>query len=427
MSEEARSRRASALEEKKRRLEELKARRAAVISSVIPSVPEVGLDEYIDDLLSTKVPGTDALPSLVMEQPLELSPSVLENPSDQPPQQQEPKQQHSDATFDTPTTPRQVKTQVEMLSACTQTEDDYFPIHSVKNEDNVTPTTGDDRQETIQPPTSKSIEDLEETAVQMQKHTLLSLEERDAVLQSESFSSFFTRASKKVERILGAPILADLLLDANYAGTSSSIEQDQEEHEKSKSFIKNKWLAPGAHSRIVLECPTWSKTRAIHDIHWSPNHKELILATYDTLKSAQQSPTIQGGGVASTDTNIDKLLLLSKSNNAPSDSLAVRSYEHLADGVALLWSLAMPHRPEHVVISNSPILCARFHPTEPHLIIGGCYSGQLMLWDLRAGRLPIQKSTLAITATDKNTTTWKGHAHPLCAMEVVEGGVSNQM
>jgi dynein intermediate chain len=247
------------------------------------------------------------------------------------------------------------------------------------------------------------------------------------VLQSESFSSFFTRASKKVERILGAPILADLLLDANYAGTSSSVEQDQEQHEKSKSFIKNKWLSPGAHSRIVLECPTWSKTRAIHDIHWSPIHKELILATYDTLKSAQQSPTIQGGGGASIDTNIDKLLLLSKSNNAPSDSLAVRSYEHLADGVALLWSLAMPHRPEHVVISNSPILCARFHPTEPHLIIGGCYSGQLMLWDLRAGRLPIQKSTLAITATDKNTTTWKGHAHPLCAMEVVEGGVSNLM
>ncbi len=325
-----------------------------------------------------------------------------------------------------PTPQLETKPHVEMFSTYTQTEDDEFPLKSietaqkdtVEEKENRTPTRRDSQQEAMQQGATVSGDEHQGAAVRQHTATLLSKEETEAVLKSEGFSSFFTTASKKVERLLGAPILADLILDANYAG--SSTEQERLEEEDS-AFIKNKWLAPGSHARTVLECPTWTKTRTIHDIYWSPMHKELLLATYDTPKSAQQTMTTIHGA---SDTTADSIIL-SKSNNAPSDSLAVRNYEHLADGVALLWSLAMPNRPEHVLISNSPILCARFHPTEPHLIIGGCYSGQLMLWDLRAGRLPIQKSTLAInTTTDKSSATWKGHAHPLCSMEVVEGGVS---
>lgn len=43
---------------------------------------------------------------------------------------------------------------------------------------------------------------------------------------------------------------------------------------------------------------------------------------------------------------------------------------------ALGRSLAMQHRPEYQLSSQSPVLTARFHPFDAHVIIGGTYSGQ---------------------------------------------------
>lgn len=39
-------------------------------------------------------------------------------------------------------------------------------------------------------------------------------------------------------------------------------------------------------------------------------------------------------------------------------------------------SMAMRHRPEYQLSSQSPVLTARFHPFDTHVIIGGTYSGQ---------------------------------------------------
>ena len=39
-------------------------------------------------------------------------------------------------------------------------------------------------------------------------------------------------------------------------------------------------------------------------------------------------------------------------------------------------SMAMQHRPEYQLSSQSPVLTARFHPFDTHVIIGGTYSGQ---------------------------------------------------
>lgn len=38
--------------------------------------------------------------------------------------------------------------------------------------------------------------------------------------------------------------------------------------------------------------------------------------------------------------------------------------------------MAMQHRPEYQLSSQSPVLTARFHPFDTHVIIGGTYSGQ---------------------------------------------------
>ncbi len=40
-------------------------------------------------------------------------------------------------------------------------------------------------------------------------------------------------------------------------------------------------------------------------------------------------------------------------------------------------SMAMQHRPEYQLSSQSPVLTAKFHPFDTHVIIGGTYSGQV--------------------------------------------------
>ncbi|KAK9472751.1 WD40-repeat-containing domain protein, partial [Dipodascopsis tothii] len=79
------------------------------------------------------------------------------------------------------------------------------------------------------------------------------------------------------------------------------------------------------------------------------------------------------------------------------------------DGVVLVWNTHMKDRPEYRFESRSKVLVARFSPFHPHLAIGGCYSGQLMIWDTRARAEPVLKSQL----------TGSGHSHPIYAIDVV--------
>lgn len=417
MSEEARSRRASALEEKKRRLEELKARRAATVASSAtraPSIPEVGLDEYIDGLLSTKISVADEAVPEQQQQVADSSSQILTDAETKP-------QEQPIATNVISIPQPESKVHVETFSVATQTEDEESlpePLDSSQRGDEGEGGKKGAQESMVE--TSAPHEDVANAVEESAQPTLivLSKEEREKAISSDSFSSFFTTATKKVERLLGAPILADLLVDVNYAGTAEQLDDNE------NKVIKNKWLATGAHARIMLECPLWTKTRTIHDIYWSPIHKELILAAYDAPRSTTENISNINSNAAVTTNEL--LATMNQYTSSPTDTLESRNYEHHAEGIAVLWSLAMPNRPEHVLITNSPVLSARFHPTEPPLIIGGCYSGQIMLWDIRAGRLPVQKSTLSIATTDnKSVSTWKGHAHPVCSLEVAEGGVSN--
>jgi hypothetical protein len=42
----------------------------------------------------------------------------------------------------------------------------------------------------------------------------------------------------------------------------------------------------------------------------------------------------------------------------------------------IFFSYQTPARPEFRFSASSPVLCARFHTQDPHLVLGGCYSGQ---------------------------------------------------
>jgi dynein intermediate chain, cytosolic len=70
----------------------------------------------------------------------------------------------------------------------------------------------------------------------------------------------------------------------------------------------------------------------------------------------------------------------------------------------------MPSRPEYTFHASSDILTAKFSPFHPSLLVGGCYSGQVLVWDTRSkSHSPVQKTPL----------TGLGHTHPVYSIDIV--------
>jgi hypothetical protein len=396
MSESAaRAQRASALEEKRKRLEELKARRnqrgadSAAVSSKISS--SANLDDYIDDLL--KQPGAAA-------DSLDDTPALVTENNEAPPQPSAgtPNLTASENNVIAEAVPPAalipVK-HVETFTVSTQTEAEDFPEQPEIEQD--IEIIDDDKPLDAADAVAKGAgesakdEDGEDPKV-------LSSEELEAEIGSKPFSDFLNTASKKVERVLGTPQLADLLVD--YVGEMDGIKRNESKVSDGSVFLA---------SRQLYQCPKWTANRDVTDLHWSPLHRELMLSTYDLPMSSASTNQLSKGSAVSSVSHSD----------TSSSSLTPRTGELQADGLALVWSLAMPNRPEHIFTCGSPVLTGRFHPTEAPLVIGGCQSGQLVVWDIRAGRLPVQRSSLTTVASGD-----KGHVHPICSMEVIEGGVS---
>lgn len=392
MADTARAQRQKALADKKKRLEELKARRmqrgtqTARRESAKDQVQTVkNLDAYIDGLLQVPAAGgAPATPQTVQPAP--------ETPAGNDETNGVVKQTPAQDEVEAAPAPVAPVIKVETFEMGTQTLDDDFPPSSDVDE-------SDEVQEDDDDPNYDSIPELQpmveaDTEVSAK---VLTAEEVEQELKTETFSSFLNIASKKVERVLNSSFLADLLID--YDGESNG-----------KKRIRASDGSTFLTSRQVYECHPWTQNRDVTDMDWSPLHTELMLCSYH-LPTTSQSLSQQKGSTAVKNVSPD---------DSPSDSLAPRAGELMSDGLALVWNLAMPSRPEHIFTCGSPVTTTRFHPTESPLIIGGCQSGQVVVWDVRAGRMPVQKSSLVTTASGNS----KGHTHPICSMEIVENNVS---
>jgi hypothetical protein len=405
MADEARAQRQAALADRKRRLDELKARRNQRDSTATQAdgniakakaVASTNLDDYIDGLLKAPASTTPAPAEAVTAAP---------NANDQ---QRQPQDANKEApkTIDNviaeaaPAPMASPVKHVETFEMSTQTAEDDFPPPSDYDEDEL-------QQEHVEEGAydadyqEPSYRNYYEEQYEPEEAKVLSAEEVEKELSSETFSTFLNAASKKVERVLGSPVLADLFSD--YAGQLDGAKRVENKTSDGSKFIS---------SRQIYECAKWTATRDVTDMDWSPLHRELMLTSYH-MPSSTSSLTQASGSSAVSAVSPD---------DTPSSSLAPRSGELLSDGLALVWSLAMPTRPEHIFTCGSPVTTARFHPTESPLVIGGCQSGQVVVWDVRAGRMPVQKSSLTTTATGG-----KGHTHPIVAMEIIEGGVSRMI
>ncbi|KAJ4327080.1 hypothetical protein N0V84_002468 [Fusarium piperis] len=189
----------------------------------------------------------------------------------------------------------------------------------------------------------------------------LTAEELDAVAQSDEFVDFLEKSTKVIERALDQETY-DILTD--YALQGQDVEDEDEETGNTGGRGKHrvKEVAQFFDDR-------WSKKRMISGIDFSPKFSELVLASY------------------------------TKNPTAP----------HEPDGLVQVWNLHMQDRPEYVFTAQSDILTAKFSPYHNNLIIGGSYSGQVLLWDTRAKAAPVQKTPL----------TGYGHAHPIYSVDIV--------
>lgn len=186
-------------------------------------------------------------------------------------------------------------------------------------------------------------------------------------VSNSKFASFLSRSSLLVERALDQTDSMDIIRDF----TSKS-----ELKSKSKTF--NTFIP---YEEDAL------KSRPIMDLKWSELIPEIFLVAYG---EKTEKPRYSGG-------------LTDEQKDSP--------------GLVCVWSKDLHSRPEYKFTASSPVMSAVFHSTEQHIIIGGCYSGQILLWDMRKNAFPVQRSSMS----------GKGHKHPVYAIAMMNAAVSSEL
>nr|CAG4643115.1 EOG090X03UT [Ilyocryptus agilis] len=183
----------------------------------------------------------------------------------------------------------------------------------------------------------------------------LSDEEKQMILLTEDFQRFFDQSTRIVERALSEQV--DLFVD--YTGASES---DNNLDDRSGYKI---------HLNRCFYDERWSRNRCVTCMDWSPQFPELLVASYHNNEDSPHDP----------------------------------------DGVCLVWNTRFKKStPEYIFHCQSPVLSCCFARFHPNLILGGTYSGKIVLWDNRSPkRTPVQRSPLSASA----------HTHPVYCLSVV--------
>lgn len=183
----------------------------------------------------------------------------------------------------------------------------------------------------------------------------LTEEEKQQVLHSEEFLIFFDRSIRVMERALAE----DSNIFFDYSGRDL---EDKEGDLQGGSSLSLNRLFYDEH---------WSKHRVITCLDWSPQYPELLVASYNNNEDAPHEP----------------------------------------DGVALVWNMKFKKTtPEYIYHCQSPVVSVCFARFHPNLLVGGTYSGQIVLWDNRSHRrTPVQRTPLSAAA----------HTHPVYCVNVV--------
>ncbi|XP_068833628.1 dynein axonemal intermediate chain 2 [Capricornis sumatraensis] len=65
-----------------------------------------------------------------------------------------------------------------------------------------------------------------------------------------------------------------------------------------------------------------------------------------------------------------------------------------------IWDLENPNRPEITLKPSSPLVTLEYNPKDSHVLLAGCYNGQIACWDTRKGSLVAELSTIEFSHRD---------------------------
>eukprot|EP01015_Nassula_variabilis_P035998 TRINITY_DN917_c0_g1_i9.p1 TRINITY_DN917_c0_g1~~TRINITY_DN917_c0_g1_i9.p1 ORF type:complete len:588 (-),score=106.49 TRINITY_DN917_c0_g1_i9:44-1807(-) len=179
----------------------------------------------------------------------------------------------------------------------------------------------------------------------------LTVDECKTIMKTKNYADFMIKSTKLVEKALDQPI-------DNLNSTISEEEDDQDSDADDQSDL--------VYPIIKFFDKNNSTNRVITDLKWSNRIHELLLAAYSQKEEGNINDPV---------------------------------------GVVLLWSLSLKSRPEYHLYCQSPVVSANFDPFSNHTVVGGLYSGQVVLWDLRAKQVPVIRAS--------------GHTHPVFSLNVV--------
>ncbi|XP_057572243.1 dynein axonemal intermediate chain 2 isoform X2 [Hippopotamus amphibius kiboko] len=119
--------------------------------------------------------------------------------------------------------------------------------------------------------------------------------------------------------------------------------------------------APSAKTINVFRDPQEIKRPAMH-ISWHPDGNRKLAVAYSCL-NFQRAP----------------------------EGMSNESY---------IWDLENPNRPEIALKPSSPLVTLEYNPKDSHVLLAGCYNGQIACWDTRKGSLVAELSTIEYSHRD---------------------------
>ncbi|XP_060796151.1 dynein axonemal intermediate chain 2 [Neoarius graeffei] len=65
-----------------------------------------------------------------------------------------------------------------------------------------------------------------------------------------------------------------------------------------------------------------------------------------------------------------------------------------------IWDIEKQNKPELTLKPASPLVSLEYNPKDSHILVGGCYNGQIVYWDTRKGSQPVEMSAIENSHTD---------------------------
>ncbi|WIA14707.1 hypothetical protein OEZ85_003200 [Tetradesmus obliquus] len=183
-------------------------------------------------------------------------------------------------------------------------------------------------------------------------------EQLEQLLGSQGFAGFLESVVPRLDEALLQNTVADVLADdlrlladeeAEGLGGSSSSSAGA----NGSSRAGGGGGSGGRQEHVLTEAQsftdlTYSKNKVVSAVCWVPNRKGVVAC-------------------ACTD--------------PASQSERLASMGRLSTAYILIWNFRDPIHPEYVLESPHEVFCFQYNPVNPDIVVGGCYNGQLIVWD----------------------------------------------